>query len=146
MSASSTCDLCAQPGGEVILRNEKLRIVLIDDANYPGFCRVIWNDHVKEMSDLAPTDRALLMSTVWQVEEAVRATMRPDKMNIASFGNMVPHLHWHVIPRYVDDVHFPDSIWAGMKRLPMEDKLAVRRDLLVSLREVIARLGDRIQL
>jgi diadenosine tetraphosphate (Ap4A) HIT family hydrolase len=38
--------------------------------------------------------------------------MRPDKINLASLGNMTPHLHWHVIPRHAGDRHFPRPIWA----------------------------------
>jgi diadenosine tetraphosphate (Ap4A) HIT family hydrolase len=133
----ASCELCEQPGGEVVYRNEKLRILLIDEVNYPGFCRVIWNDHVKEMSDLSPEDRMFFANVVWQVESAVRDVMQPDKMNIASLGNMVPHLHWHVIPRYVDDAHFPNPVWAEMKRSPAAGELVLRQALLPSLRNAI---------
>jgi diadenosine tetraphosphate (Ap4A) HIT family hydrolase len=131
------CELCIQPGGEVLYRGEKHRVVLIDDAHYPGFCRVIWNEHAKEMSDLSASDRTLLMNAVWRVEEAVRAVMRPDKINVASFGNVVPHLHWHVIPRYEDDAHFPSPVWAEIRRTPSSIALAKRAALLPKLREAI---------
>jgi diadenosine tetraphosphate (Ap4A) HIT family hydrolase len=140
MTMSQTaCDLCSQPGGAVLHRNEKFRVVLVDDAQYPGFCRVIWNGHVREMTDLPASDRALLMQAVWQVEAAVRDSMRPDKMNVASLGNMVPHLHWHVIPRYADDAHFPGPIWAQVQRTAEESVLASRMALLPLLRESIGR-------
>jgi len=42
--------------------------------------------------------------------------MQPTKINLASLGNVVPHLHWHVIPRWADDTHFPDPIWAPARR------------------------------
>ena len=42
--------------------------------------------------------------------------MRPDKVNLASLGNMVPHLHWHVIPRWKNDPWFPDSVWSAARR------------------------------
>jgi len=42
--------------------------------------------------------------------------MRADKMNLASLGNMTPHVHWHVVPRFADDRHFPNPIWAAPKR------------------------------
>jgi diadenosine tetraphosphate (Ap4A) HIT family hydrolase len=42
--------------------------------------------------------------------------MQPDKINLASLGNVVPHLHWHVIPRFADDAHFPSPIWASPQR------------------------------
>ena len=85
-----TCELCGQAGGEELYRTGQYRVVLVDDPQYPGFCRVIWNAHVKEMTDLPEAERALLMSVVWQVEAAVREAMQPYKINLASLGNVVP--------------------------------------------------------
>jgi len=137
--SASVCELCEQDGGEVVLRCEKYRVILVDDAHYPGFCRVVWNAHVKEITDLSRLDRALLMNAVWQVEQAVRETMQPDKINLASLGNMVAHLHWHVIPRYRDDVHFPSPVWAVQQRLASSSSLAARVALLPALRQAISR-------
>ncbi len=92
MSTSTACELCEQPGGEVIFRTERLRVVLVNDIDYPGFCRVIWNAHVKEMTDLPPSDRSLLMMTVCKVEQVIRDVMQPLKINLASLGNMTPQL------------------------------------------------------
>lgn len=50
------------------------------------------------MTDLPPGRRASLMNVVWAVEAAQRELLRPRKINLASLGNQVPHLHWHVIP------------------------------------------------
>lgn len=133
------CELCEQDGGEVLFRNDSLRVVLIDDVNYPGFCRVIWQGHVAEMTDLQPVQRSLLMRTVCQVEAALREVMQPHKINLASLGNMVPHLHWHLIPRYTDDGHFPQPIWAAPSREADAAVLAQRRALLPALRAAVAR-------
>ncbi|HXZ46193.1 MAG TPA: HIT family protein, partial [Pseudolabrys sp.] len=65
---------------------------------------------------LSETDRAHLMSVVFTVERALRDLLHPDKINLASLGNQVPHVHWHVIPRFIDDAHFPDTIWATRRR------------------------------
>jgi diadenosine tetraphosphate (Ap4A) HIT family hydrolase len=135
----SACELCNQPGGEIVHRDGKLRVVLVDDAQYPGFCRVVWNDHVKEMTDLPVADRSVMMSAVCRVEAAMREVMQPDKVNLASFGNMTPHLHWHVIPRYGDDVHFPGPVWAQAQRTLAAPVLAARAALLPALREAIVR-------
>ena len=139
MSVSPPCELCAGAGGEVVWQHPAYRVVLIDEAAYPGFCRVIWQDHVKEMTDLAPAERSLLANAVWAVEAAVRETMRPEKVNVASLGNMTPHLHWHVIPRFTDDVHFPRPLWAEACRAPDADSLAARRSRLPALRAAIGR-------
>jgi diadenosine tetraphosphate (Ap4A) HIT family hydrolase len=110
------CELCASPGGDVLWRDEFCRIVLVDDPDYPGFCRVVLERHVKEMTDLAPDERARLMSAVFATEAALRDLVLPRKINLASFGNLVPHLHWHVIPRHGDDRHFPKPVWAEATR------------------------------
>ena len=113
---TSACELCAADVGELLYRDAKLRIVLVNDADYPGFCRVIWNAHVREMTDLPAVDRYYLLNTVLQVEALLREVLRPDKINLASLGNVVPHLHWHVIPRFADDRHFPAPVWATPQR------------------------------
>lgn len=110
------CDLCDGVGGELLRQDGLCRVVLVADACYPGFCRVILNRHVKEMSDLEEGERSRLMQVVFAVEQGVREVLRPDKVNLASLGNMTPHIHWHVIPRFADDRHFPDSIWGEAQR------------------------------
>ncbi|WP_093556928.1 HIT family protein [Pseudoduganella namucuonensis] len=128
----------AADGGPVLVwRDALLSVVFVDELNYPGFTRVVWNGHVKEMTDLAATDREHVMWAVWQVEEAQRAVMAPEKVNLASFGNMTPHVHWHVIPRYADDAHFPNPTWAAAQREPDAQGLAARRALLPRLRAAI---------
>jgi diadenosine tetraphosphate (Ap4A) HIT family hydrolase len=72
------------------------------------------------MTDLPTSERRHLMSVVFAVEAAVRRLAKPDKINLASLGNAVPHLHWHVIPRWHDDSHFPASIWTNSLRMRME--------------------------
>ncbi len=142
MSATlSGCELCESPGGEVLHQGAQFRVVLVDDADYPGFCRVIWRDHAKEMTDLPELDRMLLMDVLWQVEQVVREVMQPEKVNLASFGNMVPHLHWHVIPRYTDDAHFPQPVWGQKQREPSPASLQVRAERLPALR---SRMQQRL--
>ena len=65
------------------------------------------------MTDLAPNERARMMKIVFAVETAIREVIRPDKINLASLGNKTPHLHWHIIPRFSDDKHFPNSHWGA---------------------------------
>ena len=110
------CPLCAGGGEAVLWRDAFCRVILADDDRYPGFCRVILNAHVGEMTDLAPDERQRLMAVVFAVESALRELLEPDKINLASLGNIVPHLHWHVIPRYADDAHYPDAVWAAPRR------------------------------
>ncbi|MDE3009955.1 MAG: HIT family protein [Pseudomonadota bacterium] len=107
------CELCAGDGGEPLHADATLRVVAVDDALHPGFCRVIWQQHVREMTDLDPSARAHLMQVVFATEQAMREVLAPAKINLASLGNLTPHLHWHVIARFRDDPHFPAPVWAA---------------------------------
>lgn len=112
----SGCPLCAGAGETLLWRGERCRVILADEPGYPGFCRVVWGEHVAEMTDLPPSDRQHLMDVVFAVEGALREVLAPRKVNLASLGNQVPHLHWHVIPRFADDPHYPGAVWGQAVR------------------------------
>ncbi|WP_175939398.1 HIT family protein [Caballeronia sp. BCC1704] len=133
------CVFCREDGGEVLWSDDALRVVLADEPDWPGFCRVIWGAHVAEMSDLADADRARVMTAVNGVERAMRRVLVPEKINLASLGNQVPHLHWHVIPRFSNDSRFPLPVWAPRQRTVSEAQLAKRRAQATLLREAVRR-------
>jgi diadenosine tetraphosphate (Ap4A) HIT family hydrolase len=137
------CELCELAASSKIVSNEKFSVILANEANYPGFARVIWNEHVREISDLPDADRLLLNDAVWKLEQAVREVMQPLKVNVASLGNVVPHLHWHVIPRYADDAHFPAPVWAQAVRETSAEVLKQRRALLPQLKQAIERKFEK---
>lgn len=110
------CALCVETAHEVLWQDDFCRIVLLNDADYPGYCRVELIAHVKEMTDLPIHARSRLMQTVCIVELALRDLLNPTKINLASLGNKTPHLHWHVIPRFEEDQHFPNSHWGEVTR------------------------------
>jgi diadenosine tetraphosphate (Ap4A) HIT family hydrolase len=113
------CPLCEGDGGKVLYQDLQLRVVEVTDehlADYPGYLRVILKRHVREMTDLAADEAQALFRVVLACEKVLRAALAPDKVNLASLGNQAPHLHWHVVPRFLDDAHFPDAVWAARKR------------------------------
>jgi len=132
-----TCPLCLELSKTPLWEDAFCQLVWVDDADYPGFCRVVWKRHVKEMTDLDAKERRHLMSVVFAAETALRATVRPDKVNLASFGNAVPHLHWHIVPRWCDDRHFPNPTWGKPMREPLKrppaDPAALRATFIVAL-------------
>lgn len=134
----NVCPLCHATGGELLYQDEKLRVVWVtDEPDYPWFIRVIWQQHVAEMTDLSAEDRNYLLSWVWKVEQAMREVAMPDKINLASLGNMVPHLHWHLIARYQTDRHFPAPIWA-----PAPDRPYQRPTIDAATREAFTHFID----
>ncbi len=138
MTETSACPLCVQAGGEVLWDDGFARVVLADEPDHPGFCRVILNSHRREMTDLAEVERARVMAVVFAVEDLLRELLRPDKINLASLGNMVPHVHWHVIPRYSQDAHFPGSVWSAKQR---ENARALPAGFVKVMRQ---KLGERL--
>ena len=131
------CIFCREDGGDVLWQDDTLRVVLADEHDYPGFCRVIWNRHVAEFSDLGDGERDRVMRVVYAVERAIRRILQPVKVNLASLGNQVPHVHWHVIPRFSNDAHFPLPIWAPRQRTVSEAMLSQRRAQATLLREAV---------
>ena len=139
----NTCELCESPGGTILWQDDRCRIVRVggvEGAAFPGYCRVVWHSHVLEMSDLTTAKRQHFLDVVVATEAAVRGVVQPDKINLASLGNVVPHLHWHVIPRWTDDSHFPAPIWASACR-PAPARLSPADAALVAA--LTARLGER---
>lgn len=112
----SDCALCLPTPHDLLWQDGFCRVVLLHDADYPAYCRVELLAHVKEMTDLPPADRARTMKVVFAVESAVREVIQPDKINLASLGNKTPHMHWHVLPRFESDRHFPNSHWGDSVR------------------------------
>jgi diadenosine tetraphosphate (Ap4A) HIT family hydrolase len=136
------CELCAGTGGSLIHDDGRLRVIMVDEPDYPGFVRVVWNAHIHEMTDLSAAERAHLMQTVFVVERAQREVLSPHKINVASLGNMTPHLHWHLVPRFEDDAHFPKPIWAEPVREADAAVLERRRALVPALTRAIATALD----
>jgi len=137
------CPLC-KPDDELVLwQDAYLRVIRVPDEDYPGYLRVVWSAHVAEMTDLSPRDRQYMMRVVMATEEALRECIRPDKINLASFGNMVPHLHWHVIARFRSDRHFPQPIWGAPQRASRLPPGARQSDqaLAEAMRRAISRMA-----
>lgn len=142
MMKLADCELC-QLTIAPAWSNELFSVIMVDDVAYPGFVRVIWHEHVREISDLPDAHRLALNDAVYRVELAVRTVMQSLKINVASLGNVVPHVHWHIIPRYQDDAHFPSPVWATAVRETADTVLSARRALLPQLKaEIIRRMNE----
>ena len=138
------CPLCDVQAETVLWQDTFCRVILADEADYPGFLRVVVNAHVKEMSDLSISNQENLMRVVFAAEAALRKVMQPDKINLASLGNVVPHLHWHVIPRYEDDPHFPNPVWgARLRDTPHGTSANLQEQLTATLSQQLARVPEK---
>jgi len=108
------CPLCKKENEDIIFENDLFRVVLIDEI--PGYIRIITQKHIKEFSELNDKEAVKIMHAVKKIEKKIIETLNPDKINIALFGNMVPHLHIHIIPRYINDPWWPESTFCNKKR------------------------------
>ena len=137
------CVLCDTDGGQLVWRGDHLRVIRADEAGFPAFYRVVWNAHVAEFSDLDAGARQHCMDAVTVMERVLREHLAPAKINLAALGNMVPHLHWHVIARFGWDSHFPAPVWAAAQRErdgAQEDALRARLPALdARLRDALAQ-------
>lgn len=114
---SPGCPLCQAQHETVLWQDARLRIIHVtSEAGLPAYFRVIWRAHVPEMTDLAGADRQYLWQVLTVVEQGMRLHFQPAKINLAAFGNQVPHLHWHLIGRWPSDPQFPGSAWSPVVR------------------------------
>jgi diadenosine tetraphosphate (Ap4A) HIT family hydrolase len=109
-----TCPLCNPKNENIIYKNDFIRIILVDEI--PGYIRIIIQKHIKEFSELSDKEAKKLALIIKNLEKGILKALKPDKINIASLGNMVPHLHIHMIPRYIDDPWWPDATFCAKKR------------------------------
>ena len=135
------CELCREAGGVLVFQAAQWRVIRAEDAAFPAFYRVVWRAHVAEWSDLSLAEQAALMGAVGAVERVLRDALAPAKINLASLGNVVPHLHWHVIARFDWDSHFPAPVWAAPVR---EVVPAPVTRLRASLPELDARVARAV--
>ncbi len=98
----------------MIYQDEYIRVE-IEPFQVP-WVKIFARKKCKEMSDCDQTTKQRIYEAVELTEEVMRAYFKPDKINIASFGNMVPQVHWHVQARFKNDSFFPNPVWGEKVR------------------------------
>ncbi|RMF42676.1 MAG: HIT family protein [Deltaproteobacteria bacterium] len=111
----SGCPMCRRWQDEPDLRIAELElchVTLNRDQFFPGYTLVHTRDHVTELFHLDASARHRLIDEVSRVAGALAEVFRPTKMNYELLGNMVPHIHWHLVPRFDGDPLWPTPIWS----------------------------------
>ena len=109
-------------------------LLLMNDRTYPWLILVPQRPGVREIYELAGADRRQLLDESCHLAETLTALYRPDKLNIAALGNMVPQLHIHHVVRYQGDPAWPAPIWGKAPPTPYTaEELSACRDRLVPL-------------
>jgi len=130
-----TCPMCTRWRDEPELRIAEFDhcyVQLNRDQFFPGYTLVFSKEHVTELFHLDPATRAPLLEEVNRVAAALHQAYAPTKMNYELLGNMVPHMHWHLVPRFTDDPLWPRPIWSE----PHQEKTLSAQ----GYRETIARI------
>ena len=71
---------------------------------------------VREFSACTPEEKSAVWEALDVIEKTMLAYYRPEKINIASFGNMLPQVHWHIMARFKEDGFFPEPMWGSRQR------------------------------
>jgi diadenosine tetraphosphate (Ap4A) HIT family hydrolase len=117
LSRGVDCPLCA-PRADFDASVYRVRqlssctLYLARDQRYRGTCRAIYDRrHVNRIDELTAAEWQQLAEDLWHAQRAIVRSVHCDHLNLVSLGNEVPHLHWHLIPRYRDDGLWGKPIW-----------------------------------
>ncbi len=145
MPFSGACEICERiarftPDNPYLIADLSTGYaVLAHNQHYPGYTIFLAKQCVPELHDLAPDIRARFLAEMARVAEAVFRAFKPRKLNYELLGNSVPHLHWHLFPRYADDPNPRWPVWNNEAFLQAQRRTDIDPERLASLRERLQR-------
>jgi diadenosine tetraphosphate (Ap4A) HIT family hydrolase len=113
----------------------KLVTVEIEQSDIP-WVKVFTKRNIKEFSECTSEEKLEIFRIIDITEKSMLTYFNADKINIASFGNMLPHVHWHIMARFKNDSHFPEPMWGQKQREPQLD--------LPSFEAFFSQLGEQL--
>lgn len=96
-------------------------LLLLNDSNYPWFILLPNREGITEIHQLSEADQSQLMTESMYISRCLEQVFKPDKLNIAALGNVVPQLHIHHIARFTDDISWPAPVWGAATALPYDE-------------------------
>lgn len=148
------CVFCAklhrtEPPDDLVWRFPNSTAYLGPWRFYQGYCVLVCGTHATEMCRLPSDKRRAYLDEMCLLAEAVENAFRPHKLNLESLGNQVPHLHWHVFPRYLDDPHRLQPVWLDLQHAETDEDVRRRLETgrfertatIEALRQELRRLG-----
>jgi diadenosine tetraphosphate (Ap4A) HIT family hydrolase len=109
------CPMCSKWKDEPGLRIAELEmcyVLLNRDQFFTGYTFVVTKKHVTELFHLEKKERQMVIEEVNGVAAALYNLYGADKINYELLGNMSPHMHWHIIPRFRSDALWPRPVWS----------------------------------
>jgi diadenosine tetraphosphate (Ap4A) HIT family hydrolase len=108
--------LATLPADEVVWQFPQSVVLLGPWQFYHGYCILVARRHATELYELTPDERRAYLDELCLLAQAVAACFRPHKLNYELLGNQVPHLHWHLFPRYTNDPNILHPVWLTLDR------------------------------
>jgi len=96
-------------------------LFLFKEQSHPGRCVVAYKDHVKELFELSKTDRNAFMADVCRVSAAIQKAFSPAKMNYGAYSDKLPHLHFHIVPKYENEFEFGGTFEMNPQKIYLTD-------------------------
>ena len=136
-----SCLMCRRWKAEAGLRIAEFThsyLMLNRDQYFPGYCFLISKEHVTELFHLEQPVRQELIEEVSRVAAVLAGLFKPDKINYELLGNMVPHMHWHLVPRFIEDPLWPRPIWSE----PHDELILASEEYAERIAMIRQTLGD----
>lgn len=109
--------------------------VQIEKSEIP-WLKVFTNEPLKEFSDCSIELKLEILRVLDIIEKEMIEYFKPEKINIASFGNYVPHVHFHIMARFKDDSYYPEPMWGEQQR----DAILILPDFQTFFKDVVTKL------
>ena len=98
----------------LVYENENIKIE-VESSEIP-WLKIFTQKPYKEMSEVPELIKFEIYETLDKIEKEMLSYYKPRKINIASFGNYMPHVHWHIMSRFEEDSYYPEPMWGEKQR------------------------------
>ncbi len=121
-----------------IYKNQYINIQ-IEQSEIP-WLKIFSNEDYKEFSQCDKETKLNILEALDIIEKEMLGYFNPDKINIASFGNYVPHVHFHIMARFKNDAYFPEPMW-GKKQRESEADI---KDMEIFFKDIVKVLEEKL--
>lgn len=90
---------------------------------YKGRLMYVYNKHAHDITEINEDVLVEIQKEILHICKIVKQLYSPDVINIATLGNYVQHLHWHIIPRYKDDITWGKPPWPHVRKIVGTDEI-----------------------
>lgn len=97
------------------------RVFLFKEQSYYGRCLVAYNEHVNDLNELSDEQRNAFMSDVAQVTRAMQKAFNPEKINYGAYADKLSHLHFHLVPKYVNGLDYGGTFQMNPQKVYLSD-------------------------